>query len=223
MNIAFHDRHEAGHRLADLVQAVAWHSDGGVVVLGIPCGGVPVAYEVARALDAPLDVMVVRKLAAIGQSELAAIAPAGVRVLNDSLIARYRLNDAVVAEVERAERSELDRQERIYRQDRPRIALAGRTAVLVDDILFTGTPMRAAAIAARRLGATRVIVAVPVASPIAADGLAEVVDDVICLARPGDVQPVDSYYENFPRLNDDDVQAYLEEAALRPQLNEHFV
>ena len=209
MTTYFHDRHEAGRRLAPLVQNVAWHDDS--VVLAVPRGGVPVGFEVARTLRAPLDVLVVRKLGFPGHEELAmgAIATAGVRILNHSVIEQLQISEDQIEEITALELRELQRREREYRAILPPLNLARRTAVLVDDGLATGSTMRAAALSARRMGATRVIVAVPVASWDGIDAMSEVADDMICVLQPPNFRAVAYWYEEFPQLTDEDVRLYL--------------
>src|SRR6266404_5642893 len=161
----FHDRHDAGLLLAAKLAAYANRAD--VIVLALPRGGVPVAYEVARALGAPLDVFVVRKLGVPGYEELAmgAVATGGVRVLNDQLVERLGIPDQMIDAVAANERQELARRERLYRGGRPPPDVCGRTVILVDDGLATGATMRAGVTALRQLQPDRIIVAVPTASP----------------------------------------------------------
>lgn len=185
------------------------------MVLGLPRGGVPVAYEVARALDAPLDVIVVRKLGVPFQPELAmgAIGERDVRVLNDDIIRRGEIADTEIAEVERRERADLDTQARRFRAGRDRADLAGRTAVIVDDGVATGSTARAACQVARLLGAARVILAVPVGAPDSLAALAEVCDEVVCLYAPDFFMAVGTWYEDFRHVNDAEVASLLDRAA----------
>ena len=179
----FADRHDAGRALAEQLATLAGRN---VVVLALPRGGVPVGFEVARALRAPLDVFVVRKLGLPGQPELAlgAIASGGVQVLNEVVVAAVGLPPATVDAVARVERVELERRERAYRNGRAPVPIAGRIVVIVDDGLATGATMRAAILAMRRLEPARVIVAVPVGAPQSCESLRRVADEVVCVCAP---------------------------------------
>src|SRR5213082_4017978 len=176
----FRDRHEAGWRLADKLSPYAKRSD--VLVLALPRGGVPVAYEVARALQAPLDVFLVRKLGVPGYEELAmgAVATGGVRVLNDEIVNGLRIPDYVIDAVTAWQQQELARREQLYRGDSPAPDVRGRTVILVDDGLATGSTMRAAVAALRQQGPARIVVAVPVAAPETCSYLGEEADEVVC-------------------------------------------
>src|SRR5258705_702990 len=180
----FRDRTEAGRMLAETLREYAGRHD--VVVLALPRGGVPVGYEVAKALSAPLDIFVVRKLGLPGQEELAmgAIASGGVRVLNENVIRTLGIPNEVVDTVAAEEQRELERREREYRDGRPPIDVRGRTVVLVDDGLATGSSMRVAALALRNKNLARIIGAVPVASPAACAEFEAEVDQVICAVTP---------------------------------------
>ena len=205
----FRDRTDAGRVLADAVSGRA--AGDGVVVLGLPRGGVPVAAEVSRALGAPLDVFVVRKLGTPGHRELAmgAIASGGVRVMNDDLVRRLGVPPEAVEAVVGVELAELHRREAAYRSGRPPLELTGRTAVLVDDGLATGATMLAAVGAVRAAGAGRVVVAVPVGSPEACDRLRAQADDLICLHEPVDFGAVGTYDSDFAQTSDDEVRRLL--------------
>jgi predicted phosphoribosyltransferase len=209
----FGDRHDAGRRLADALAAYADRDD--VLVLALPRGGVPVGYEVARALGAPLDVMQVRKLGVPGHEELAmgAIASGGVRILSEDVVETLRIPDRVIATVAAAEEQELDRRERIYREGRPFPDVRGRIVILVDDGLATGSTMRAAAAALRAQGADRLVVAVPVAPRVTCDALRELVDDVICAVTPEPFFAVGEWYQDFTQVGDAEVQDLLRRAA----------
>ncbi len=211
----FRDRAEAGQELAEQLKRRLGDED--VVVLGLPRGGVPVAFEVARALDAPLDVIVVRKLGVPYQPELAmgAIGEDGVRVLNHEVLALARVGEDEVAAVERSERAELERRATRFRDSRPRASLVGRTAVVVDDGIATGSTARAACQVARAHGASRVILGVPVAPPSSLSVLAEVADEVVCLASPEPFYAVGQFYRDFSQTSDEDVVELLERAATR--------
>jgi predicted phosphoribosyltransferase len=205
----FPDRAQAGRELAAVV---AEHvQPPGVVVLGLPRGGVPVAAEVARALGAPLDVFMVRKLGVPGRRELAmgAIASGGVRVVNREVVDGLGVPDDRIAAVARREAAELERRERAYRGDAAPVAVVGATAVLVDDGLATGSTMRAAVAALRQQDAARVVVAVPVAPPSVCQSLAREVDLMVCLRTPEPFLAVGRWYRDFSEVSDDDVRELL--------------
>lgn len=206
----FRNRAEAGKALARLLAEYADRED--VLVLGLPRGGVPVAYEVAAALRAPLDVFLVRKLGVPGAQEVAmgAIASGGLRVLDVPLIRRLQIPAQAVDFVTRAEESELERRERAYRADRPPLQAAGRTVILVDDGLATGASMRAAISAVRRLGPRAVVVAVPVAPRSAREDLSPFTDRFVCVATPEPFMAVGRFYEDFEQTTDEEVRALLE-------------
>jgi putative phosphoribosyl transferase len=211
----FRDRRSAGQLLARQLDAYAHRSD--VVVLGLPRGGVPVAFEVADALDAPLDVFVVRKLGVPFQPELAmgAIASGGVMVLNDDVLTMAHITPDVVARAVSAEQRELVRREHLYRNGRPPLALTGKIVILVDDGLATGSTMRAAVEAVRRLQPARVIVAVPVGASESCRLLEQSADDVICLQIPVPFSAVGLWYEDFSQTSDDEVRLLVEEGSSR--------
>lgn len=218
MPVRFLDRRDAGRQLATKLGRFA--DDPGVLVLGLPRGGVPVAYWVARALHAPLDVFVVRKLGAPGQRELAmgAIASGGLRVLNPDVIDALKIPPAAVELVAAGELRELERQERAYRGGAPDLAaadLAGRTVIVVDDGLATGSTMRAAVGALRQKNAARIIVAVPVAAADTARSLRDIADSVVCLIAPTDFHAVSSWYEDFSQTSDDEVRQLMEAGTTR--------
>jgi predicted phosphoribosyltransferase len=205
----FRDRTDAGEQLADRLQQYAGRDD--VVVLALPRGGVPVGYEVATALGAPLDVFVVRKLGVPWQPELAmgAIASGGVRVLNDEVITTLRLTDDMIEKVTESEQRELERREEAYRDGRPRPNVRGKVVILVDDGLATGSTMRAAVAAVRKLEPTRVVVAVPVGARDTCRVLAAEADEVVCVARPEPFFGVGSWYDDFSQTTDDEVRERL--------------
>jgi predicted phosphoribosyltransferase len=209
----FRDRADAGRALAQRLTAYANRPD--VLVLALPRGGVPVGYEVARALNVPLDVFLVRKLGVPGQEELAmgAIATGGVRVLNEDVVNTLQIPEDVIESVSESQWREMERRERAYRDDRPLLVMGGRTILLIDDGLATGSSMRAAIAALRRQGPARIIVAVPVASAHTAEELREEVDDVVCVQTPEPFYAVGSWYEDFSQTNDAEVHALLEHAA----------
>ncbi|MGW4464434.1 phosphoribosyltransferase [Micromonospora sp. NPDC004704] len=203
----YRDRADAGRALADRLAGLAGRPD--LIVLGLVRGGVPVAAAVAERLAAPLDVLVVRKLGLPQAPEVAfgAVGPGGVRVLNPEIA--DRLDPDRTAEVVGREMVELERRERLYRAGRPPLSLDGRTAVIVDDGLATGATARASVAVARRLGAQRVVVAVPVGSVQAYAALAEEADEVVCLQRPEDFGAVSRFYEDFHEVPDEEVTATL--------------
>ncbi|HVA57773.1 MAG: phosphoribosyltransferase [Gemmatimonadaceae bacterium] len=213
MTPRFRDRREAGQRLAELMQPYAL--EPGLIVLGLPRGGVPVAYEVAASLDAPLDVFVVRKLGVPGHEEYAmgAIASGGIRVLNQDVIRELQIPLPAVEAVERAERAELARREQAYRDARPAPVLRDRTVVLVDDGLATGSTMLAAIAAARTQQPRQVIVAVPVASPDACAAVRREADACVCVSTPDPFYGVGLWYLNFNQTTDDEVQRLLADRA----------
>jgi erythromycin esterase-like protein/predicted phosphoribosyltransferase len=205
----FRNRNEAGRLLANKLTAYANRPD--VLVLALPRGGVPVAYEVARALGAPLDVFVVRKLGVPGHEELAmgAIATGGVRVLNDQIVQRLRIPEYIVDAVAAREQPELRRRERLYRGGRPPPQVRGRTVILVDDGLATGATMRAAIMALRQLQPARIVVAIPTGSPETCEELKAEVDEVVCAITPDPFLAVGHWYEDFSQTTDEEVRDLL--------------
>jgi putative phosphoribosyl transferase len=209
----FRDRKQAGQYLAGKLLKYAGRPD--VLVLGLPRGGVPVAFEIATALNAPLDVFVVRKLGVPGHEELAmgALASGGLRVLNDDVVRGlqipYRVIDSVIAK----ERQELERRERLYRGERPALNIRGRTVILVDDGLATGSTMRAAIAALRLQRPARIIVAVPVGAPETCAEFQEEADEAICGVMPEPFYAVGAYYRDFSQTTDAEVRNLLGQAA----------
>lgn len=214
MDACFRDRADGGRRLAAELAAYSGRRD--VTVLGLPRGGVPVAYEVARAIQAPLDVFVVRKLGLPENEEFAmgAIASGGVRLVDYDVLRAYGVSDEAFARVAAQEQVELERREQQYRGDRPAPALAGRTVLLVDDGLATGSSMRAAVEALRAEGPAAIVVAVPVASADSCDAFRGLVDDIVCAATPEPFLAVGLWYEDFSQTTDDEVRDLLARAAL---------
>ncbi len=210
----FSDRADAGQQLAQLLKRRGLEGQN-VVVLGLPRGGVPVAFEVSQALDAPLDVIVVRKLGVPFQPELAmgAIGEGGVRILNDDVLRMAMVDGTELALVERRERIELERRARRFREDRPPVAIRGRTVVVVDDGMATGASARAACEVARAQGAVRVLMAVPVASRSAVEELAKVCDGVLALEAPDTFYAVGAWYEDFSPTSDREVVTLLRRSA----------
>lgn len=206
----FRDRAQAGRCLAERLGHYAGRPD--VVVLALPRGGVPVASEVARALGAPLDVFLVRKLGFPGQEELAmgAIASGGSRVLNRSLLERLHVPPQTVDAVASRELRELERRERAYRGTSPPPSLRGKTVILVDDGLATGASMRAAAAALRAQEPARIVVAVPVAASSSCEEFSDLVDEVICVETPEPFEAVGQWYDDFSQTSDEEVRQLLE-------------
>jgi len=208
----FQDRAQAGKRLAARLAAYAHRSD--VLVLGLPRGGVPVAFEVAQALTAKLDVMLVRKLGVPGHEELAmgAIASGGVRVINQQVKDELRISDHVVDTVAKKEQRELERREREYREGRAPPEIRGRVVILVDDGLATGSTMRAAVEALKQMGPKRLVVAVPVAAPETCAAFRDQVDEIVCALTPEPFHAVGLWYEDFSQTTDDEVRELLRRA-----------
>lgn len=209
----FKDRIDAGRALAEAVARRVAESD--VCVLALPRGGVPVAAEVARRLGAPLDVLVVRKIGAPGQPELAvgALASGDVLVMNDALTPYFSGAEEAIEATVRRERAELARRERAYRGERPPLEVKGRTAILVDDGIATGSTMRAAIQALRERQARRIIVAVPTAPPDACEILRESADEVVCVDTPEPFIAVGRWYRDFEQTTDEEVRALLAKPA----------
>ncbi|MEU6702170.1 phosphoribosyltransferase family protein [Streptomyces wuyuanensis] len=211
----FTDRVDAGQRLAG---ALGHLREADPVVLGLPRGGVPVAFQVARALGAPLDVIVVRKLGVPYHRELGfgAIGEGGVRVISDDIVRRGHVSEKDVAAVERAEAAELTRQAERFRADRPRIGIRGRTVIVVDDGIATGATAAAACEVVRAQGAARVVLAAPVAPPDAVSWLRTEADEVVCLSTPRAFSAVGEWYQDFSQTPDEEVVALLARSAAEP-------
>lgn len=209
----YRDRREAGRALASLLDPYAGKRD--VLVLGLPRGGVPVAFEVAQALGVPLDVLVVRKLGVPGHEELAmgAIASGGIRVLNRSVIDALQLRESVIQRVAAEEHRELVRREHLYRGARPFPDVGGQTVILVDDGLATGSTMRAAVAALRRMGPSRIVVAVPTAPVETCSEFRREADECVCADLPEWFCSVGQSYEDFPQTSDAEVRSLLDQAA----------
>ena len=207
--IRFKNRSEAGRFLAEQLSAYANRPD--TLVLALPRGGVPVAYEVAKALGAPLDVFQVRKLGLPGHEELAmgAIATGGVRVRNPEVVEYLRIPDEVIDEVTARERQELERRERLYREGRPALSPRGRVVILVDDGLATGSTMLAAVLALRQQQPASIVVAVPVAAKQTCEELRAVADEVVCAVTPDPFYAVGLWYEDFAQTTDEEVRELL--------------
>lgn len=213
MEMVYRDRHDAGKKLAELLSGYAHRSD--VLVLALPRGGVPVAYEVARTLQVPLDVFIVRKLGVPNYEEIAmgAIASGEIRVHNNDVIQGLHIPERVVEAVAAREQRELERRERLYRDDRPAPDVKGHTAILIDDGLATGATMRAALRALQYQQPARLIVAVPVAAPSTCLELLGEADDVICPLQPDPFFAVGLWYQNFEQTSDQEVHDLLAQAA----------
>jgi predicted phosphoribosyltransferase len=208
----FRDRAHAGRQLAAHLSKYAKRPD--VLVLALPRGGAPVGYEVAKALYAPLDVFVVRKLGVPGHEELAmgAIASGGVRVLNQEVVQGARIPRDVIERVAEGEARELERRERAYRGNRPPLDPSGKIVILVDDGLATGSTMRAAIRALRQMNPSRIVVGVPIASPQTCNELQDEADEVVCVATPEPFYAVGIWYQDFSQTSDDEVRALLQAA-----------
>jgi putative phosphoribosyl transferase len=215
--MSFLNRQDAGRQLA--ARLAAYASDPSVLVLGLPRGGVPVAYEVARALEAPLDVLVVRKLGVPGHSELAmgAIASGGLRVLNMDVIEALGIAPAAVKSVADRELLEIERQQHAFRGNAPLPEFGGRSVIVVDDGLATGSTMRAAVGALRQSNPARIIVAVPVAAAETVRRVRGEADSVVCLSAPPDFHAVSMWYDDFSQTSDQEVRSLLEARATVPR------
>ena len=211
----FKNRSQAGRLLGEALRHYAKRRD--VIVLALPRGGVPVGFEVARIVDAPLDLMLVRKLGTPGQEELAmgAIASGGVRVLNEEIVTELQISAETIERVVNGERAELERRERIYRGDRPPPNVQGRCVILVDDGLATGATIRAAISALKQQAPARIVVAVPVAPPDTIAALSQEADEVICLTTPEPFIAISRWYLDFPQTSDEEVKDLLKRAQVK--------
>jgi putative phosphoribosyl transferase len=223
MDHVFRDRYEAGRLLAGRLVMYADRPD--VVVLALPRGGVPVAFEIAAALHVPLDVMVVRKLGVPGHEELAmgAIASGGVQVVNQEVVQYLGLSQAVLESVAATEYQELTRRELVYRGNRGPTIVEGRTVILVDDGLATGSTMRAAVAALRGRHPARIVVAVPTAAPETCEELKAEVDEILCATTPTPFYGVGQWYDDFSQTTDEEVRDLLQQAALKRKQASHSV
>lgn len=215
MSSRFKDRADAGRQLAAKLSHLR---DAQPIVLGLPRGGVPVAFEVAHALEAPLDVINVRKLGVPWHEELAmgAISTGNVRVLNNDVIMSAGVTKEDLESVSRLQRLELDRRERLYRQGRPAPELLGKAVILVDDGIATGATVRAAIAVIRAQHPAKLVLAVPVAQASVASELAREVDELVCVLTPADLYAIGLWYESFPQLADEEVRILLARAAGEP-------
>ncbi len=208
----FSDRRDAGRKLSQKLGHYAGRSD--VLVLALPRGGVPVALEVSRILNTPMDVFIVRKLGLPGREELAigAIASGGIRVLNDDVIRLLNVPEEVIRFVAKRELQELQRREQIYRGNRPPTDVRGKTVILIDDGLATGASMRAAVKGLRAQHPARIVVAVPTAAAEVCEAFRDEVDEIVCAITPEPFQGVGRWYEDFRQITDDEVRSLLEES-----------
>ena len=208
----YRDRSEAGKQLAARLAKYANRDD--VLVLALPRGGVPVGFEVAKQLHVPLDIFLVRKLGLPGHEELAmgAISTGGVRVLNEDVVDYLQIPEGVIDAIAAIELRELERRERAYRGDRPEPDVQGKTIILVDDGLATGSTMRAAAVALRQQNPARIVIAVPVSAPQTCDEYRMGVDEIVCASTPEPFRGVGQWYRDFSQTTDDEVRELLEKA-----------
>jgi len=209
----FRNRQEAGRSLASRLAKYANRED--VIVLGVPRGGVPVAFEVATTLNLPLDIFVLRKLGVPWHEELAfgAIGSGGGRVLNESVVEEFGISDVEIALVTRAEREELERRERLYRGSRPPLDVHGRTIILVDDGIATGSSIRAAIQALRQMKPAAIVVATPVAPQESCNRLQHEVDELVCVEMPEPFYAIGEFYDDFSQVSDDEVNELLDRAS----------
>ncbi|MDD2340694.1 MAG: phosphoribosyltransferase [Methanosarcina sp.] len=212
----FNDRVEAGRKLAKYLLKYANRSD--VLILALPRGGVPVAFEVAKELNVKMDVFIVRKLGVPGNEELAmgAIASDNIRVLNEDVVTSFQIPERVIDMVAENERRELERRESTYRGDRPKPEIKGSTIILIDDGLATGATMRAAAAALKTKSPAKIVVAVPTAAPDTCELLRKEIDEVICVATPEPFYGVGAWYEDFSQTTDKEVCELLDKARNLP-------
>lgn len=220
--VLFKNRREAGRALAKELSAYSNAHD--VVILALPRGGVPVAFEVAQELHAPMDVLIVRKLGTPGQEELAmgAIASGNVRVINESVVKQLGIPGDVVEEIVKRERQEMERRERAYRGDRGAVDVLGKTCIVIDDGIATGATMRAAVAVLKQLGAQRLIVAAPTSARDTYATLCREADEVVCLATPEPYIAVGVWYDQFSQTSDEEVCSLLARAAECMSVNGRF-
>ncbi|TGC09506.1 phosphoribosyltransferase [Methanolobus halotolerans] len=210
--VIFKDRTDAGKKLAEALSEYSGHED--VILLALPRGGVPVAFEVAKELDVELDVFIVRKLGVPGYEELAmgAISSGGVKIMNMGVVQSMQITGEAIDSVVASERVELERREEMYRKGKPELDVTGKTAILIDDGLATGATMKAAFQALRKQNPDKIIVAVPTASREACDEFAAEVDRTVCLTTPEPFYGVGAWYENFAQTSDKEVCDLLKKA-----------
>lgn len=212
----FKDRVDAGRKLARELSKYANRSD--VLILALPRGGVPVAFEVAKELNVKMDVFIVRKLGVPGNEELAmgAIASDNIRVLNEDIVRSFQIPERVIDKVAENELRELERREHAYRGDRPKPEISGSIIILIDDGLATGATMRAAAAALKTKNPTKIVVAVPTAAPDTCEFFRREIDEVICVATPEPFYGVGAWYEDFSQTSDKEVCELLDKARALP-------
>lgn len=217
VDVIFKDRVDAGEILANTLSKYAAENP---LVLGLPRGGVPVAFEVAKALKAPLDVFIVRKLGVPGHEELAmgAIATGDVRVLNESVIEYLHISKEAIATETRKEKEELKRRERVYRSGRDPVNVANRTVLLIDDGIATGSTIKAAIAALKKQKAGKIIVGVPVAPSSTIEELKKEVDDLVCISTPDLFMAISVWYDEFPQTTDEQVRELLKKAETQEQV-----
>jgi putative phosphoribosyl transferase len=215
--LRFRDRAEAGQLLAQQLSAYAHRAD--VLILALPRGGVPIAYEISQALQVPLDICLVRKLGVPGQKELAmgAIAANEVMVLNESVVRSLHISQQVILEVAAAERQELERRNRAYRKDRTAPVVENHIVILVDDGIATGATVRAAIATLKQQHPQKIVVAVPVSPPSSCKSLKAIVDEVVCLLQPPELSSIGQWYEDFSQTTDQEVCYLLERSMSLPQ------
>ena len=218
IHLPFHDRVEAGRALAARLQP--WRAVDGLLVLGLPRGGVPVAFQIAQALGAELDILLVRKLGSPGNPELAmgAIASGGIRVMNPEVVLWAGIDDRAIERVVEREEEELERRARLYRGRRPMPVIAGRRIILVDDGMATGATMRAALATLRSQDPAELVVAVPVAPSDTVSSLGREADAVVCLGTPDPFGAIARFYVEFPQVSDEEVIAALARAWEGPRV-----
>lgn len=219
MGIIFQNRTEAGLRLAEKLIHYKNHPHG--LILALPRGGVPVAFEIAQQLKLPLDICLVRKLGVPGRKELAmgAIAPGGVKVINREIVSLLQIASETIEQVALQEQQELERRDRAYRGQRPFPIIKNRTIILVDDGIATGATLKAAITVLKQQQPQRIIVAVPVAPPLVCQDLATMVDQVVCLCMPDDLHSISLWYEDFAQTTDDEVRFLLAQANQQLSVN----
>jgi len=220
MVVPFKNRYDAGRQLSNVLTGFANQTD--TIVLGLPRGGVPVAYEVASALDVPLDVILVRKLGVPGHEELAmgAIASGGEIVLNDVIVRERHISDEQLQHVVAREQTELSRREQRYRDGNPAHEVCDRTVLLIDDGLATGSTMRAAAMATYKQGPRRIVVAAPISDPEVCEDFRDVVDEIVCLVTPNPFYAVGIWYQDFTPTTDVEVCELLRRRQLALRFSE---
>jgi putative phosphoribosyl transferase len=209
----FKNRKDAGEKLA--AELKKFKNEGELIILALPRGGVPVAFEAARRLKVPLDIFIVRKLGVPGQEELAmgAIATGGIRIINEDVVQGFAITDDIIARTAAAEQEELMRREQLYRKDIPHPSLKNKIVIVIDDGLATGASMKAAILAIRTFEPKKIIAAVPVASERACEELAGSADEMVCLNIPENFKGVGEWYDDFSQISDEEVQEFIQKIA----------